>query len=125
MVVFWAFFTATYQIAAELVTAKKSKGEVLVFQRGRIPAHFERTAGDDVEGGVAERKLDGEITTDGNANGIKTQTSVFHWQNVCYDIKIKDEDRRVLDNVDGWVRPGTLTALMVILSLPTVRRLIY
>jgi ABC-type multidrug transport system ATPase subunit len=32
---------------------------------------------------------------------------------VCYDIKIKkDETRRILDNVDGWVRPGALTALM-------------
>jgi ATP-binding cassette subfamily G (WHITE) protein 2 (PDR) len=32
---------------------------------------------------------------------------------LCYDIKIKkDETRRILDNVDGWVRLGALTALM-------------
>ena len=31
---------------------------------------------------------------------------------VCYDIKIKGEPRRILDHVDGWVKPGTLTALM-------------
>ena len=29
-----------------------------------------------------------------------------------YDIKIKKEPRRLLDDVDGWVKPGTLTALM-------------
>ena len=29
-----------------------------------------------------------------------------------YDIQIKGEERRLLDNVSGWVKPGTLTALM-------------
>lgn len=41
------------------------------------------------------------------------QKPVFHWQNLCYDIKIKGQPRRILDNVDGWVKPGTCTALMV------------
>jgi ABC-type multidrug transport system ATPase subunit len=31
---------------------------------------------------------------------------------VCYCIKIKGESRCIPDNVDGWVKPGTLTALM-------------
>ncbi len=31
---------------------------------------------------------------------------------MCYNVKIKKEDRRILDHVDGWVKPGTLTALM-------------
>lgn len=43
---------------------------------------------------------------------IERQTAIFQWQDVCYDIKIKKEDRRILDHVDGWVKPGTLTALM-------------
>ncbi|KAK1634653.1 P-loop containing nucleoside triphosphate hydrolase protein [Colletotrichum phormii] len=44
--------------------------------------------------------------------GMEKQTSVFHWKDVCYDIKIKGEPRRILDHVDGRVKPGTLTALM-------------
>ncbi|EHL02570.1 putative ABC transporter CDR4 [Glarea lozoyensis 74030] len=39
-------------------------------------------------------------------------TSVFHWRDICYDIKIKKENRRILNHVDGWVKPGSLTALM-------------
>ena len=39
-------------------------------------------------------------------------TSVFHWRNGCYDLKIKGHSRRILEGVDGWVKPGTLTALM-------------
>lgn len=44
--------------------------------------------------------------------GFQGSTSVFHWSNVCYDIKIKGKLRRILNYVDGWVKPGTLTALM-------------
>ena len=44
---------------------------------------------------------------------IQKQTSIFHWDGVNYDIKIKGEPRRLLDDIDGWVKPGTLTALMV------------
>ncbi|TDZ21308.1 ZEB2-regulated ABC transporter 1 [Colletotrichum orbiculare MAFF 240422] len=45
--------------------------------------------------------------------GIDRQTAIFHWSNVCYDVKTsKKETKRILDNVDGWCEPGTLTALM-------------
>ncbi|KAK1229295.1 Multidrug resistance protein [Marasmius sp. AFHP31] len=43
---------------------------------------------------------------------IQKQTSIFHWEDVCYDITIKGQPRRILDDVDGWVEPGKLTALM-------------
>lgn len=37
----------------------------------------------------------------------------FHWENVTYDVKSGDKTNRLLDHVDGWLRGGTLTALMV------------
>ncbi|CAL9735807.1 pleiotropic ABC efflux transporter of multiple drugs [Monosporozyma servazzii] len=43
---------------------------------------------------------------------ISESVATFHWRDVCYDINIKNETRRILSNVDGWVKPGTLTALM-------------
>ena len=48
-----------------------------------------------------------------HVNGIFKQSVIFHWRDVCYDIKIKGQPRRLLDHVDGWIQPGTLTALMV------------
>lgn len=117
LIVFMLGFLATYMIAAELVSAKKSKGEVLVFRRGHRPAAFKERKQDAESGPVvsgpavaAAEKTTGEKQND--AAFIQKQTSVFHWNNVCYDIKIKGEPRRILDNVDGWVKPGTLTALM-------------
>ncbi|PKS10963.1 hypothetical protein jhhlp_002722 [Lomentospora prolificans] len=110
---FTAFFLATYMIAAELVSEKKSKGEVLVFRRGHKPASFKEKNSDDVEanmaavGPTATREADPTL-----AGHLQQQTSVFHWEDVCYEVKIKKETRRILDHVDGWVKPGTLTALM-------------
>jgi ATP-binding cassette, subfamily G (WHITE), member 2, PDR len=118
-----------YMIAAELVRAKKSKGEVLVFRRGHKPAVFKEKQADAETGGVAvggiavaAAKVNSRDPEKHNNSGnesdkerkamLQEQTSVFHWKDVCYDIKIKSETRRILDHVDGWVKPGTLTALM-------------
>ncbi|KAI1451361.1 ABC-2 type transporter-domain-containing protein [Annulohypoxylon moriforme] len=110
-------FLVTYMVAAELVSEKKSKGEVLVFRRGHRPAQFKEKKGD-VEEGEGPR-VGPTVTNASRVNGngkeagaIQEQSSVFHWKDVCYDIKIKGEPRRILDHVDGWVKPGTLTALM-------------
>ncbi|KIM94271.1 hypothetical protein OIDMADRAFT_106738 [Oidiodendron maius Zn] len=112
--ILWVFMfglCATYLLATEFITAKKSKGELLLFRRGHtsaIPKH----KSDDEEASTtvvtgAEKTSNLELSA-----VIKKQTAIFHWEDVCYDIKIKGEPRRILDHVDGWVKPGTLTALM-------------
>lgn len=123
----WAFLVfqcAVYLVAAELVSAKKSKGEVLVFPRGAIPKSLRVESGGkaDEEAGSGGNVTTSEKLESGkkhqkkkngvNASIIQRQTAIFQWQDVCYDIKIKGEPRRILDHVDGWVKPGTMTALM-------------
>jgi ATP-binding cassette, subfamily G (WHITE), member 2, SNQ2 len=39
-------------------------------------------------------------------------TSVFTWKNLSYTVKTPQGDRVLLDNVQGWVKPGMLGALM-------------
>lgn len=53
-----------------------------------------------------------EVNEEINKFKISESKAIFHWRDLCYDIKIKGETRRILNNVDGWVKPGTLTALM-------------
>lgn len=113
-IAFMLFLMCTYLAAAEYISAKKSKGEVLVFRRGHAPAVLTKNTPDDLEaagaaGAVAEKNAHGGVEP---SDIIQKQTAIFHWQDVCYDIKIKSEERRILDHVDGWVKPGTLTALM-------------
>lgn len=106
--------------SSEYITEKRSKGEVLVFRRGaRTPAAARGAAAGDVEKASPSSPapaVEGYHTSsssDRAAGGFQGSVSVFHWNDVCYDIKVKGgQQRRVLNNVDGWVKPGTLTALM-------------
>lgn len=113
-IAFLIFFLGTYMFFAELVSAKKSKGEVLVFRRGHKPA-IAKKHGQDAESAPAGNMAVTEKRPQSSQgpDGFQKSTSVFHWNNVCYDVKIKSENRRILDNVAGWVKPGTMTALMV------------
>lgn len=106
---------AVYLTATEYITAKKSKGEVLLFRRGHKPAVLSQSRnGSDEEVGAGNGVGAQKTSTNVDVSTIlKKQTAIFHWEDVCYDIKIKGEPRRILDHVDGWVKPGTLTALMV------------
>ncbi|OCL07552.1 putative multidrug resistance ABC transporter [Glonium stellatum] len=107
--VFMLGLMTLYVSATEFVTAKKSKGEVLVFRRGHKMLKTKHS--DDVEAATGRPAVTGKPETDHTAI-IERQTAIFQWKDVCYDIKIKGEPRRILDHVDGWVKPGTLTALM-------------
>lgn len=109
--VFMVGLCACYIAATEFISAKKSKGEVLVFRKGHTPAALKEKASDEEtanDGAALAKKESYTSATD----IIQKQTAIFSWRNVCYDIKIKKEGRRILDHVDGWVKPGTLTALM-------------
>lgn len=123
LVGFVVFFMIIYIAAAEYLSLHPSKGEILVFRRGHGNKAPKSYASDDEESGpVAPVRIEGMATEErrGSDNKAAVQSdekgksdSIFHWSNVCYDISIKGERRRILDHVDGWVKPGTLTALMV------------
>ncbi|KAH8805062.1 ABC transporter CDR4 [Xylogone sp. PMI_703] len=110
---FLIFFFILYLVATEYIQAKKSKGEVIVFRRGHIPAAMKPDPRDDIENNqIRNAGLVTQANTTESWGAIQKQTAIFQWRNICYDIKIKGETRRILDHVDGWVKPGTLTALM-------------
>ncbi|KAL4863346.1 hypothetical protein BDV12DRAFT_206638 [Aspergillus spectabilis] len=119
LIVLTVFLTVCHLVTSELVSSQRSKGEVLVFRRGNAQkARAKRSQNDEEQLASAQApssQAHHEKTTDeasGQISGVETQSSIFHWEDVTYDIKIKGEPRRILDHVDGWIRPGTLTALM-------------
>lgn len=109
MFAFMVFFTITHLATTELISEVKSKGEVLLFRRGQAPRNTDDVETSTSVGAAQKTDESGERET----AAIQRQEAIFHWQDVCYDIKIKNEPRRILDHVDGWVKPGTCTALMV------------
>lgn len=107
-------FCGVYLVAAEFVSAQRSKGEVLLFRRGHVPA---QTVKDDEEEVPVSRPKTQDIVASRTISAgeappsIEKQTAIFHWESVNFDIKVKGGTRRLLDDCDGWVKPGTLTAV--------------
>ncbi|KAM0328215.1 hypothetical protein ACHAQA_005624 [Verticillium albo-atrum] len=119
LIVYILFFLGLYILAAEYLSMDGSKGEILVFRRGNNPRKAIKSNSEDEESGRANPNITVQAASDNTGDSAQetrpspqTHGDVFHWKNVCYDITIKGQPRRILDGVDGWVRPGTLTALM-------------
>ncbi|KAL4886550.1 ABC-2 type transporter-domain-containing protein [Aspergillus karnatakaensis] len=113
LMAFWIFFTVIYLVATELNSATSSKAEFLVFRRGHVPPqmrNLDKAQGDAPPENTTLAEKPTEVDPDTSA--IPEQHSVFTWRDVCYDIPVKGGQRRLLDHVSGWVKPGTLTALM-------------
>ncbi|CDO96350.1 unnamed protein product [Kluyveromyces dobzhanskii CBS 2104] len=130
-IAFFIFFTAFYLLFCEFNESAVQKGEILLFPKSVLKSKRRQLSkskndietADDPEGGVTDQKLlqdsleESNVSSSSeksaNANvGLSKSEAIFHWRNVCYDVQIKKETRRILSNVDGWVEPGTLTALM-------------
>lgn len=114
LVAFTIGLCAAHLIVSELVAAARSKGEVLVFKRGALREQQKSTVTTDEEHQVppgSRNNLDKEKYSAAEPH-VEKQTSILHWQDVSYTVKTGGEDRVILDNVDGFVKPGTLTALM-------------
>ena len=111
---FLAFFTITYLGTTEINSKPESRGEVLLFRRGHVPRYIKyglRHAGEaspDTPVAITERRG----SRDEDIKAIMPQKAMFTWRDISYDIPVKGGTRRLLDQVSGWVKPGTLTALM-------------
>ena len=114
---FLVFFLVLYLLATEFNSSTSSSAEVLVFRRGRVPKYMqqaEKEAAGSEAGQVDARQAameQGDAQKE-EVNAIPPQKDIFTWRDVVYDITIKGEPRRLLEHVSGWVKPGTLTALM-------------
>lgn len=112
VVVFWIFFLALYLIATELNSSTSSSAEVLLFQRGHGSTHSQQATENSGSGGIIPPDTVWSNSQPQDIKAVGPPKSIFSWRDVVFDIKIKEEPRRLLDHVTGWVKPGTLTALM-------------
>jgi ABC-type multidrug transport system permease subunit len=113
---FMIFFFAIYFIASEINSDTTSTAEFLVFRRGHVPAHLQRGKKDEERVQTNGKAISSDAPVNEKqaeeVNALPAQKDIFTWRDVTLDIKIKGEPRRLLDGISGWVKPGTLTALM-------------
>lgn len=108
------FGMAVHLLTTEYISAASSKGEVLLFPRGRVPEYDSKN--DEESGRVGSDMVRAQKTTSEIPPHIQKQTAIFHWDSVRYDIQIKKESRTLLNDVDGWVKPGFVLISFVISS---------
>ncbi|KAH7142524.1 ABC-2 type transporter-domain-containing protein [Fusarium sp. MPI-SDFR-AT-0072] len=113
---FLFFFLFTYLLASELNVNSSTGPDVLVFLRGRLSSTMAHTdlklkGRDDVERPlvVNSAPIEGIVN---EATSMQVDRETFSWRKVSLDVMIKGHWRRLLDNSCGWVKPGSLTALM-------------
>ena len=105
---FAIFFMFTYVLICEYNRGSRQKGEVLLFQKRLSKRKMDMEMGKMV-------KYTHEFSSDSSfEKNSKHEYSgnIFHWRHLSYSVKIKSENRIILDDIDGWVKPGQITALM-------------
>jgi ATP-binding cassette subfamily G (WHITE) protein 2 (PDR) len=122
---FIVFFLFVYIMLTELNKGAMQKGEITLFLRGdlkkqrKISKKHEDQPSDIENAKMTENekiRLDDQLEADTpekiDDKKIQSSNQTFHWRDLTYQVKIKTEDRVILDHMDGWVKPGQLTALM-------------
>ncbi|KAI9759591.1 MAG: hypothetical protein M4579_002257 [Chaenotheca gracillima] len=123
IIAFWLFFVALTMFGMEIQKPNKGGGAVTIFKRGQAPksvskAMAENATPEDVETGEKAKNIELDPETSGSDSeredikGVAKNDTVFTWQNVNYTIPYEKGERQLLKDVQGFVRPGKLTALM-------------
>ncbi|KAI2771809.1 ABC-2 type transporter-domain-containing protein [Daldinia loculata] len=125
---FFGFFLAIAMIGMERMKPNAGGAAVTVFKRGQVPKSLQKSI---ETGGRTGNKGDEEAASSREKVTIPEETSaaqerrdeeamqtvaknetIFTFQNVNYTIPFQGGERKLLHNVQGFVRPGKLTALM-------------
>ncbi|GAA6060988.1 hypothetical protein JCM10212_000674 [Sporobolomyces blumeae] len=116
---YFAFFLAVALIATEFQKDEAATGGVMIFKRGHAPAELVNAIEAPGKNDEEKQTTDPAALNDASeeeknkaAETLKASRDIFTWRNVCYDITIKGEPRRLLSEVSGYVAPGKMTALM-------------
>lgn len=119
----WVFFVLMTMLGMELQKPNAGGGALTIFKRGQAPksvtqAMEKGSIPEDEEKGnpTASEKLAEDESSGSDSEepvkGVAKNESVFTYQNVNYTIPYEKGERKLLSDVQGYVRPGKLTALM-------------
>lgn len=77
------------------------------------------TKADDEETTAVKRQDDESATPETSPPAMnvcvegKVNEATFLWENLSYEVPIKHGQKKILEGIEGWINPGTLTALIV------------
>ena len=122
---FWIFFVVLTMIGMEIQKPNAGGGAITIFKRGRAPKSVEKAmekgiipddeerAGAAATGSQVEQdESSSAASSQAAAKGVAKNNSIFTYTNINYVIPYEKGERQLLQDVQGYVRPGKLTALM-------------
>jgi ATP-binding cassette subfamily G (WHITE) protein 2 (SNQ2) len=106
---FWIFFTLVNAIAVEKIEWTHGGFMRRLYKRGKAPKQNDDAAEQEIARKAA-------LATE-NMQPIEMSAGMFLWDELCYTVPVtKQPDgsttRQLLDHVNGWIKPGQMTALM-------------
>ncbi|KAH0496084.1 hypothetical protein TgHK011_003466 [Trichoderma gracile] len=125
---FFIFFVFLTAVGMEIMKPNAGGGAITMFKRGQVPKAVESTI--ETGGRAGEKKKDEEsgavshvtpamvqekaqdLSDSSSGPGIAKNETVFTFRNINYTIPYEKGERMLLQDVQGYVRPGKLTALM-------------
>ncbi|CAO2652590.1 Nn.00g008730.m01.CDS01 [Neocucurbitaria sp. VM-36] len=118
LIAWWALFVGlTIFFTLRWDDAAGSGGTLLVpREKQKLVAHPSTPNDEEAQATEKSREEAANGTTDAPQNelgaSLVRNTSVFTWRNLSYVVKTPTGDRTLLDHVHGYVKPGSLGALM-------------
>ncbi|KAG2159222.1 ABC-2 type transporter-domain-containing protein [Suillus bovinus] len=120
IIAFGVGFFVFLLIAAEYNTKSAFDTAVTLFKQGTRAMEVSHTTEDEEKSSLSTRppSLDAGAARTSGASGPYSPlekpgtNDVFTWQNIQYIVPVSGGERRLLDDVSGYVAPGKLTALM-------------
>ncbi|KAF2463577.1 uncharacterized protein BDR25DRAFT_383392 [Lindgomyces ingoldianus] len=110
-IVFFISFTILYAAATEFGKIHGVTSSYMIFRKS--PPWARAQTRQDIESDQTSSEHHEKATSEVDQNLLLAPSrDVFCWKHISYDIDVKGKKRRLLHNVQGFVEPGTLTALM-------------
>ena len=117
--IMWCFLIGYIGIKALITEFKRpviSGGDALVFKKGykHVKVSSDEESADMLNIADSKEKYSKSGSSSSNDEAFEglESTGVFIWNKVCFTIPYNGSQRMLLDNVSGFCKPGTLTALM-------------
>ncbi|PRP87719.1 hypothetical protein PROFUN_02419 [Planoprotostelium fungivorum] len=102
---FWITFTVLNMIAMEYLDFTGGGYSHKVYKRGKAPA-------ENTQDTEKEQQRLVQQATDSMSRTLTLKGGVFMWKEMKYTVPVGGGDRLLLDDVEGWIKPGQMTALM-------------
>eukprot|EP01117_Protostelium_nocturnum_P003933 TRINITY_DN151_c0_g1_i2.p1 TRINITY_DN151_c0_g1~~TRINITY_DN151_c0_g1_i2.p1 ORF type:complete len:1405 (-),score=390.15 TRINITY_DN151_c0_g1_i2:123-4337(-) len=102
---FWILITLINMIAVEFFELSSGGHNHKVYKRGKAPK---------IKSNEEEKELQLSIqaANDSMKNILTITGGTFLWKNINYVVPVKGGNKMLLDDVEGWIKPGQMTALM-------------